>query len=137
MTRADLQALAERWMGFWRGGDLAAFAAVHARSFIDHGAAGRAADRDGLAGAIRELYGAFPDFYATTERMAIDEAAGLVAIVWHATGQHRGTFAGAPPTHRVIHFTGLEMLHCAGGQVVERWGEWDEPALLKQMQFGG
>ncbi len=133
MTRPELQALAERWMEFWRGGDLTDFTTVHAQDFFDHGAAGRPPDRDGLAGSIRALYLAFPDFYAVTEQMAVDQAAGLIAIVWRATGHQRGVFAGLQPTHRIIHFTGLEMIRAAGGQVVERWGEWDETAILRQL----
>ncbi len=115
MPRAEIATLAERWMRFWQG------------------AAGRPANRAGLRAAIVDLYRAFPNFVAVTEFVAIDEIEGIAAIRWSATGRHVAAFLGQPATKRPVRFTGIELIRCRSGAVVERCGEWDEGEILKQI----
>ncbi len=134
MTRAELQSLAERWMTFWRGAGLAAFDDVHTETFIDHGAGEREGTRAAFKQSVTALYAAFPDFHAATEAMAIDEQEQKVAIVWSATGTHRGAFFGEPASGARVTFRGVELIACDGGKVVARWGEWDGLAIAGQIR---
>ncbi len=106
---------------------------MHAPDFIDHSAAGRAADREGFRASIADLYRAFPDFCAAVDAMAIDEVRALVAIRWSAVGHMRGSFLGSPPSGRRVAFRGIEIIAVREGQVTERWGEWDEVAIREQI----
>jgi steroid delta-isomerase-like uncharacterized protein len=133
--RKELRAIALRWMvEIWQQGNVEAVDELHAPDFIDHSpAGGRNADNEGFKAGIRNHYRAFPDFYAATEELAIDEAAGKVTILWAATGTHVGEYLGVAPTGRRIAFRGIEILRIENDRVAERWGEWDGMDLLVQL----
>ncbi len=133
MDRTSLEEVALRWMRFWQGGTLDSFDAIHPPTFVDHSAAGRAPDRSGLRQGIVELYRAFPDFAAVVDLLAIDDSRSLVTIRWTADGHMRGRFLGATPTGQRVVFTGVEIVRVSGELVAERWGEWDEGAILVQI----
>ena len=104
-------------MNFWRGGDLRRFDDVHAEAFVDRSAAaGRTPDRMGFRKGVEDLYARFPDFAATVEFIAVDEAMGLATIRWSAV---------AHSAKNITDFEGIEIIRCQANQVVERWGEWD------------
>lgn len=121
-------------MQLWQGHKPNEFDAIHASDFIDRSSAGRSGDREAFKNGIAQLYEVFPDFIARTEILAIDEAKGLATISWSATGCHLATFMGFPATGRAIRFTGIEIIRCLGGRVVERWGEWNEGSIRDQLQ---
>jgi predicted ester cyclase len=132
-SREELEAIIERWMVLWQGGSRDLVDDLHAERFHDYGAAGRDPSRMGFKEGIEELYRAFPDFYATTDDMVIEEKSGKVAVRWSATGSHEGGFMGFEPTHRQITFHGIEIVRVVDGVIVERWGEWDGLDLLEQL----
>jgi predicted ester cyclase len=37
------------------------------------------------------------------------------------------------PTQRRINFEGIEIIKIAGGQIVERWGEWNGIEIMQQL----
>jgi steroid delta-isomerase-like uncharacterized protein len=123
-------------MRFWQGAGLEGFEGLHAPDFLDHSAAGRQPDRDGLRAGIEDLYRAFPDFSARIETMAIDEVRALVAIRWSAVGHMRGPFLGVPASGRQVSFRGIEIIAIRNGIIAERWGEWDEALLRAQIGHG-
>ena len=130
-----IKAVAERWMNdIWRQRNLNVFDEIHAPHFVDHSSGERASDRESYRQSIAELFAAFPDWQAEIDDLVIDEATGKVAVRWTATGTHRIEFMGAAPTDKRITFCGIEVVRVEGGQIVERWGEWDGIALLKQLQ---
>jgi steroid delta-isomerase-like uncharacterized protein len=132
--RERLGGIAQRWIEQgWQKGDASMVDELHAADFVDHDAAGRAADRAGFKAGILELYAAFPDLYAVIEDLVVDAAAGKVAVRWSATGTHRGAFMGVPPTGRRIIFRGIEIIRVEDERIVERWGEWDGIDLLRQL----
>ena len=133
MRRDEIEALANRWMAFWQGASLDDWDAVHAGDFVDRSAAGRGADRSAFRGAVSDLRRAFPDFRATADCIAIDERQQMAAIRWSASGRHLGLFLGVVPTRRDVRFTGIEIIRCRSGQVAERWGEWDEGGITRQL----
>ena len=134
MTRGALEALAHRWMRFWQGGSLEDFESVHAEGFTDRSAGARSSGRDGFKQGVVALYRAFPDFWATTQLVVADEAQSLVALRWSATGHHHGRFFDIAATGRQIAFKGIEIIRARDGLIVERWGEWDEGAILDQLR---
>lgn len=138
VTRAELEAVARAWMAFWQGmgqgTDLAGFAALHAPDFVDHAAAGRAADRAGFTAGVAALYAAFPDFRAAIDALTIDERTATVAIRWRATGTHCGPFMGHAPTGARVSFAGIEVIAVRGGVVTARWGEWNGTEIDAQLR---
>jgi len=48
-------------------------------------------------------------------------------------GVHQGDFQGIPPTGKAVMQTGIDILHLAGGKVIERWGEFDNLGLMQQL----
>jgi steroid delta-isomerase-like uncharacterized protein len=133
MTRPEIETLAKRWLALWQGGDLADFDAIHAEHFIDHSPAGRGTDRAAFRAGIAALYEAFPDFHAALTLLAIDEPQQFATLHWTATGRHAAPFLDHAPSHRVIHVTGIEIIACRSHQITARWGEWNEPAILQQL----
>jgi len=133
-TRDQLKALADRWMEqLWQQGNVKVVDELHAPGFVDRSPAGRAPDREGFKAGVVELYTAFPDFYAVSERLVIDALSRAVAIRWTAVGTHQGAFMGVPPTGERVTFEGIEILLIEEELVVESWGEWDGISVLKQL----
>ncbi|MGH7154350.1 MAG: ester cyclase [Acetobacteraceae bacterium] len=133
MTSEELRRVADDWMRLWQGDGLADFDRLHAPDFVDRSAGRRDSDRAAFRAGIENLYVAFPDFSAQTEFLVIDESSDTVAIRWKAQGQHKGEFVGAKPTGAIILFEGIEIIRVVGGQVVERWGEWNETDIRRQI----
>lgn len=79
------------------------------------------------------MFGAFPDFFAVTDDLVIDPEASTVAVRWHATGTHLGVFMGVLASEKTISFRGIEIIHIENDKIVERWGEWDGEAILRQL----
>lgn len=137
-TKENIRAIAERWMkDVWQDRIVDAVDELHSPQFVDHSPAGRATDNEGYKKGLEELFRAFPDFVAETEDLIIDAHAGKVAIRWTATGTHRETFLGIPPTDRQVTFRGIEIVRIENGHIVERWGEWDGTDLTKQLTSAG
>lgn len=121
-------------MSFWQGVPLVKFNDVHSSTFVDCGAGKRGATREDFRNSIVALYDAFPDFYATTEAIIIDEENQTVVIRWTATGTHKKAFMGQSPTEKTIAFEGIEIIKCNDAKVIERWGEWDGQQILEQLK---
>jgi predicted ester cyclase len=133
MSRGEIESLALRWMGFWAGGSLSDLDEVEAEGGFDRPVAGRDADREGFKATVSALHRAFPNLEATSDLITVDVALGLATIRWTATGRHEGEFLGVLPSGRVVSFHGIEVIRCSGGTVAERWGEWDEGAILNEL----
>ncbi|MBV8714675.1 MAG: ester cyclase [Chloroflexi bacterium] len=84
--------------------------------------------RKGLS-ALRTV---FPDFQFSVEDALVDD--DRVAIRYRATGTHRATFLGIPPTGRRIEYTGIVILRLALDKVVEFWAQPDQLGILKQLK---
>jgi predicted ester cyclase len=57
----------------------------------------------------------------------------MATLRWTGTGSHLGEFLGWPPSGRTVTVHGIEVIRCSDGMVAERWGEWDERAILMQL----
>ena len=135
MSYEELHTLTARWMEeVWQKRNLAALDELHAPNFRDRSPAGRGADLTSYREGVAELFAAFPDFAAVTEDIIVDVQAQKTAVRWSALGTHESAFMDAPPTHKRVTFTGIEILRMEEGRIVERWGEWDGSGLLAQLK---
>jgi hypothetical protein len=50
-----------------------------------------------------------------------------------ARGTNLGSFLGAPPTGRVVTYTGFDLNRIEGGRIVESWVNYDALGLLRQL----
>ena len=80
---------------------------------------------------VAGLLTAFPDFQVTVEDQIVSE--DKVATRWVARGTHNGPLGETKPTGRPVQFEGLIFDHVVGGQVVERWEQWDQMGMLQQL----
>jgi steroid delta-isomerase-like uncharacterized protein len=128
-----LRALTLRWLKLWQGGDAADFYQLHDMAFVDHSPAGRAPNLEGYRQGLRQLYDVLPDFDLVVEDLVVDAASRKVAVLWSATGTHKGDVLGIPATGKSLVFRGIEVVRIERDRIVERWGEWDSLAILKQL----
>lgn len=118
-----------------RTGNMAALDALDeiiAADAVDHNPApGQGPGLAGIKQAFAEFHAAFPDLHFELEDVVAegDKAACRVTI----RGTHRGSFRGVPASGRRINLTGIDLLRFVDGKIVERWGEFDEADLLKQI----
>jgi predicted ester cyclase len=76
---------------------------------------------------------AFPDLRFTMEDQLAE--GDRVAYRWHARGTHTGPLGAAPPTGKPVAVDGLIVDRVVGGRVQERWEQWDQSLMLKQLGF--
>ena len=129
-----LKEIALQWMeDGWQKGCPDVVDRLHGTDFVDHHGAGRSPDNAGFKDGIEQLFRAFPDFFAITDDLVIDPDSSTVAVRWHATGTHLGTFMNVQASEKTKSFSGIEIIHLENGKIVERWGEWDGEAILRQL----
>lgn len=125
-----------RWVEALNRGDLAGADEAFAPDCIIHITGSPVADLD-LAGFKQMLSGmltAFPDLRFTIEDQIV--AGDKVAMRWTAEGTHTGPLGDAPATGKRVRIDGLLFDHVVAGRVAERWEQWDQPAMLRQLGFG-
>ncbi|MCB9076356.1 MAG: ester cyclase [Anaerolineaceae bacterium] len=92
----------------------------------------------GLAGTKQTLsmyHAVFSDLRVTAEDMIADGDKVVVRLTM--TGTHTGEFMGLPPTGKPVTMSGIEMFRLAGGQIAERWAEFDMMSLMQQLGVMG
>jgi predicted ester cyclase len=90
-------------------------------------------DVAGFKQMLAGFFAAFPDIRFTIEDQIV--AGDKVAFRWVAEGTHTGPLGAATPTGRRMRIDGLLFDRIAAGRVVERWEQWDQPAMLRQLGF--
>jgi steroid delta-isomerase-like uncharacterized protein len=78
---------------------------------------------------------AFPDTHFNVEDQV--EAGDMAVVRWSAEGTHTQPLGNIPPTGKRVHVDGIAMDRLAGGKVVERWEQWDQTAMLRQIGVMG
>ena len=124
-----------KWLDGLNRGDVTAADLAFAPNCVIHITAAPAEDID-LSGFKQMLGGffiAFPDLHFTIEDQII--AGDKVAMRWVAVGTHTGPLGAAPPTGKRVRIGGLLFDRVVDGRVVERWEQWDQPAMLRQLGF--
>ena len=128
--------LAERWMNdCWNNRDekiaqatVTALMSPEVRAFME-GAEIRSA-QDFLA-ARSDLLKGFPDL-----AMGIQERIGdrdVVAVLWHVTGTHRGTYLDVPATGKRIRIRGSTWFYFHDGRIILAYDTWNQGDLRKQL----
>lgn len=120
--------------GLNRGDTSGAERAFHPDSVIHiTGSAVPDLDLPGFKQMVAVLLGAFPDIHFTIEDQIA--AGDKVAMRWRAVGTNTGPFGGAPPTGKRVEVEGLIFDRVVDGRVAERWEQWDQPAMMRQLGF--
>ena len=84
---------------------------------------------------ITGLLAAFPDLRLTIEDQII--TSNKVATRWTAEGTHNGPLGEIKATGRRMRIDGLILDRVIGDRVVERWEQWDQAGMLKQLGLLG
>ena len=71
---------------------------------------------------------AFPDLVTTIDEIMAED--DRVALRWHSSGKHAGSFLGVPPTHRTVEVHGSTFARFENDKVVEEYVTWDPRAML-------
>ena len=90
---------------------------------------------DDLTAMLNEMLTAFPDHHVTTDIM-IAEGDMVVAYVT-VTGTNTKPFANMPATNKSIKINGVDIVRIKDGKAVERWGVFDNMAMMTQLGMMG
>ena len=124
-----------KWVEALNRGDVSAADAAFAPDCVIHitGSPVPALDLAGFKQMLAGLLTAFPDLHFTIEDQIV--AGDKVAMRWFAEGTNTGPFGNAPATGKPVRVEGLLFDRVVDGRVAERWEQWDQPAMLRQLGF--
>jgi predicted ester cyclase len=131
----DVVGYERTWVESLNRGDISGADEAFAPDCVIHITGSPVADLDlaGFKQMVGGLLAAFPDLHFTIEDQII--AGDKVALRWVAVGTNTGPVGAAPPTGKSIRVEGLILDRVADGRVAERWEQWDQPAMLRQLGF--
>lgn len=105
---------------------------ICADNFVDHNPdPGQLPGREGVKAMFRQFCEAFPDLTLRVDSLVAE--GDLVCARVTATGTHLGSFAGLPPTGRLVTVTGFDWVRVQNGKVVERRGVFDQAGMMAQL----
>jgi steroid delta-isomerase-like uncharacterized protein len=124
-----------KWVEALNRGDVSAADEAFAPDCVIHitGSPVPELDLAGFKQMVSGLLTAFPDLRFTIEDQIV--SGDRVAMRWVAEGMNTGPFGDVPPTGKAIRVEGLLFDRVANGRVAERWEQWDQPAMLRQLGF--
>ena len=103
-----------------------------AENFVDHSPMpGQAPGLEGVKQGFLLMRAAFPDGQTTIDDLIAE--GDKVVVLATMTGTHQGDLMGIPATGKSVKISGIDVVRFHEGQVVERWGQWDNAALLQQL----
>ena len=88
-------------------------------------------DLEGYKQRLAYMIEAFPDLNIAIEDIFSYE--DRVAVRLTVRGTHKGSYIGVPPTGVQATWTAIAIYKLEDGQIVERWENRDEHALMKQL----
>jgi len=116
----------------FNAGDLDALDEVLADAFVEHEETpGIPPNKEGLKQFVVMLRGAFPDTVFEVVDCAVELDKVWTRII--ATGTHRGTWLGIPPTGRTIRIQVFDICRIDSNQIVEHWGLSDHMSVMRQL----
>ena len=124
-----------KWIESLNRGDVSGADAAFAPDCVIHITGSPVPDLD-LAGFKQMLGGflvAFPDIRFTIQDQIV--SGDKVAFHWFAEGTHTGPLGAAPPTGTRVRIDGVLCDQVGDGRVAERWEQWDQPGMLRQLGF--
>ena len=87
--------------------------------------------RTGLRQMFKNYLNAFPNMKVTVDNMIAE--GDFVASRVIMTGTHKGEFMGIKATNKDCMVTLTELCRFSNGRCLERWGNWDELDLMRQL----
>ena len=100
--------------------------------YLDHNAfAGMDPHREGFKEIFAGTFAGFPDFSSTIQQIVAEE--DWVVVREKMEGTQQGEFMGMSPTGKKFSVQAINMLKVVDNQIVERWGNFDEMELMKQL----
>ena len=123
----------QRWVEGLNRGDISVADETFAPDCRIHitGSPDPAMSVDAFKQMVAGLLAAFPDLHFTIEDQIV--VADKVGTRWSATGTNTGAFGEVPPTGRRIRVDGLILDRVENDRVVERWEQWDQMAMMRQL----
>ena len=118
MTRAELQALAERYLETWKRRDPVSIADLHAvDGVVESPIYATLRGRKAVEDSFRAFFTSFPDATLEADAIIIDPPHGATFTTINAT--HKNEFFGMPGTNRRIEFRTARLVR------------WDEQGLIE------
>ena len=122
-----------RWVEALNRGDVAAADETFTPDCIIHITGSPEPDLSvqGFKQLVAGLLAAFPDLHFTIEDQVV--RGDKVATRWTAHGTNTAPLGEMPATGRRVHVDGLILDRVENGRVVERWEQWDQLAMMRQL----
>jgi steroid delta-isomerase-like uncharacterized protein len=127
------KAIARGYIELWSTGNLAFADEVLSKDFIDQTRPDQAPGPESVKQEVIAFREGFPDARITIEQMIAE--GDTVAFRFTLQGTHRETFAGFPPTDKLVTLTGVDFIRIAAGKIVELWSVQDTLSWAKQLGF--
>ncbi len=116
----------------WNKGNLSVVDELLALDFVDHNAPPNTPrGRKGYKAIVSMYRAAFPDISFTMDQILSEN--DRVAFRLTSRGTQKGDFMGIPASGKQVSFGGMTFVRMHDGQIAERWGITDIPALLQQL----
>jgi steroid delta-isomerase-like uncharacterized protein len=130
---AQISDYERRWVEGLNRGDLAVADETFAPDCVIHitGSPDPNLPVEGFKQMVAGLLAAFPDLHFTIEDQIVTD--DKVSTRWTAEGTNTGAFGEVPPTGRRMRVDGLILDRVENGRVVERWEQWDQMAMMRQL----
>lgn len=122
-----------RWVEGLNRGDVGAADETFAPDCVIHitGSPDPNLSVEGFKQMVSGLLAAFPDLHFTIEDQIV--AGDKVSTRWTAEGTNTAPLGEVPPTGRRVRVDGLILDRVENGRVVERWEQWDQTAMMRQL----
>ncbi len=136
MSTEENKALVRRLFAAWNDvwlptGDRTAVERFLAPDVVSHTGSTTMTSREEWLQLEEQFNRAFPDLHFAIEDQIAE--GDLVVTRFTVRGSHRGELMGIAPTGKVVLLTGILISRLSGGQVVERWDEYDALGLMQQL----
>jgi predicted ester cyclase len=119
------------WVEGLNRGDVSGADEAFARDCVIHITGSPDLGVDAFKQMVSALLAAFPDIRFTIEEQIV--AGDKVATRWTAAATNTGSLGDVPPTGKSVRIDGLILDRVADGKVVERWEQWDQMGMLRQL----
>ena len=123
----------QRWVDGLNRGDIAVADETFAPDCVIHitGSPDPNLSVAGFKQMVAGLLAAFPDLHFTIEDQIV--SGDKIGTRWRAEGTNTGVFGEVPPTGRRVRVDGLILDRVENGRVIERWEQWDQMAMMRQL----
>jgi predicted ester cyclase len=126
------KALVTRFFDVYQKGDSAAIKEICSPDFSEHGV-GQTFSLEQMIEILKGNMAIFSDFTIIVQDMIAK--GDRVAVRYLLKVTHTGEGLGIPATGRKAETTGIEILRCENGKIVEAWAAQDVLGMLMQLGF--